>query len=294
MAFSKLACTSYNDNKIYNHKSSSCFRYVANQMLDSHEICSNENFLIFKLKKMKSLSLASVALASGIENVSPFTGYELNEECPNNEGVDKCEADCVMIWQKCLQVCNNDYACVTTCNRQLNDCTESCPCHGDCYWGCPCDNPYCECKNRPTNVYVYNICKEIANSDYLYCSNQCVDDIDIDCDLACVNQLMADFQNCPCGVRCIDGCPCRNFDCDSNAPPSTTPGTGTTTHRTTPTTTTTAPPTVSTWPEDSDSIHMLIFNPLQSNSDVEPQASQIKFSWNLDDIPGISCTYPVI
>ena len=133
------------------------------------------------------LFFAPIASSLHVENFSlarqPYTAYDLNPECPNNEGVDKCEADCVLIWQNCLQVCNNDYACVTTCNRQLNDCTESCPCHGDCYWGCPCDNAYCNCKERPTNVYVYNICKEIANSDYLYCSNQCTGDIDIDCDL---------------------------------------------------------------------------------------------------------------
>ena len=37
---------------------------------------------------------------------------------------------------------------------------------------------------------------------------------------------------------------------------------------------------------------MLIFNPLQANSDTAPQASQLKFSWNLDDIPGkITPTY---
>ena len=66
LAFSKLACTSYNDNKIYNHKSSSCIHYVGHQMFNSHKTYSKGNF--FPDTNFKNEKLVSCTSSSGVQN----------------------------------------------------------------------------------------------------------------------------------------------------------------------------------------------------------------------------------
>ena len=94
-----------------------------------------------------------------------------------------------------------------------------------CSGGCDhCDSGFCQCQADITPVNKVE-CEEEADAVFVGCLTEC-DEGDMDCHTLC-SRVNADLKaECPCAVRCPDGCPCQGYHgcplLTTTASPSTT------------------------------------------------------------------------
>ncbi|CAG5079760.1 Oidioi.mRNA.OKI2018_I69.PAR.g9357.t1.cds [Oikopleura dioica] len=72
-----------------------------------------------------------------------FQASSREEDCPDNLLQEECIGECRMDFTNCRLLCETEY-CLSICDREYNDCLNSCPCGENCPEGCRnCDHPLC-------------------------------------------------------------------------------------------------------------------------------------------------------
>ena len=124
----------------------------------------------------------------------------------------ECAQYCADIEVDCLFQCKSDTNCIFECDYQASACRNSCPCYENCPNGCyNCDTVFCECMTGilPPS---YQICEEFYDDVYSQCLISCPPS-DLICLATCGRDFEANLQNCPCQVKCPNGCPCPEYAC---------------------------------------------------------------------------------
>ena len=112
--------------------------------------------------------------------------------------------------------CDTNQLCEDACYQAVFNCTSSCPCGINCIDGCSfCSSPYCSCQDLE-NDPDFLACQSIADQNYRYCIVSCPPH-DNDCVSNCNRNYDAEIYNCPCKGGCETGCPCPEYECNSES-----------------------------------------------------------------------------
>ncbi|CAG5091450.1 Oidioi.mRNA.OKI2018_I69.PAR.g13054.t1.cds [Oikopleura dioica] len=88
----------------------------------------------------------------------------LAETCVDENLFNECYSLCRIEFLKCRENCENAL-CETSCERNFEDCTSSCPCGTNCPNGClGCAHPICGDPNDPENIYILVFAMTLSES----------------------------------------------------------------------------------------------------------------------------------
>ena len=126
----------------------------------------------------------------------------------------ECIESCADSRQNCLNSCGHDTICGYDCDYLAASCTNSCPCFENCPSGCEnCPSSFCACQDV-ANSPDFISCKEKIEQEYSACILAC-EAGDFLCLAMCSRQLDEDMIQCPCQEGCPNGCPCQNYECET-------------------------------------------------------------------------------
>ena len=100
---------------------------------------------------------------------------------------------------------------MSLCDTDLARCIDACPCQALCPDGCSnCNTGFCECHTNGTSQEQV-ICEDEASIELGHCVNDCKSDQQ--CISECLRLYDIQTQKCPCNSKCLNGCPCPEYEC---------------------------------------------------------------------------------
>ena len=132
--------------------------------------------------------------------------------CVDYEIGTKCVDLCDTTKSECYFDCEGDVRCEYDCAVALDQCIQKCPCFSECEAGCDgCANEICTCAYPEDNPN-HTTCVDAVETAYMGCLQSCTAG-DVHCLSVCGVNFNNNLHECPCNDGCPEGCPCPVYEC---------------------------------------------------------------------------------